>query len=56
MKKRIALVLLFFCSLLMFSNFSIITQIGKLSDEATMAFLGFGVLACTFFLKRAVKG
>ena len=54
MKKKIALILLLICSLVMVSHFSIITQI-ELSDAATMALLGFGVLACTFFIKRAIK-
>jgi hypothetical protein len=55
-KKRIALVLLLICSLLVVANYSPITQIEKLSDVATLALVGFGLLACTFFLKRAIKG
>ena len=48
------MILLLICSLVMVSHFSIITQI-ELSDAATMALLGFGVLACTFFIKRALE-
>ena len=39
----------------MVSHFSIIAQIEALSDEATMALLGVGILACTFFIKRAIE-
>jgi hypothetical protein len=55
MKKRIALSLIFVCSLALLSNFSLAAQIGNLSDQATLAFLGFGLLTVTFFVKRALK-
>jgi len=55
LKKKIALILLLICSLVMVSHFSIIAQIEALSDEATMALLGVGILACTFFIKRAIE-
>jgi hypothetical protein len=40
----------------MLSNIPIITQTDKLSDVATLALFGFGLLATTFFLKRGIKG
>jgi hypothetical protein len=55
MKKGIILTLLFICSVAMLSNFLTDIRIGGIPDSAVMGLLGFGLLAGTFFLKRAIK-
>jgi len=55
MKKGIILILLFSCGVAMLSSFLTDIWIGGIPDSAVMGLLGFGLLAGTFFLKRAIK-